>query len=176
MVVKLLDARGVFHRYDRCPACGVVVDDDEAVQVNDAVTDRDLKPRRPPVGCFQGADNPVTDVFIIRRGIRNLPGHASDGLKQVRTGDNTDQFIVPQHWQALDAVLLHQVHQFIQRRIFVRRDGMAGHDVFDFTAAFMDEIVGRIGWTEKELKPACSLLLGADLWTSQEIAFRDEAD
>jgi hypothetical protein len=69
MVVDFTDARGVFRRDDRSPARAVV--NDEAVQVNDAVADGDLKPGRPPVGGFEGADNPVTDVSIIGRGFQS---------------------------------------------------------------------------------------------------------
>jgi hypothetical protein len=83
MVVHLLDARGVFRRDDRSPARAVVVDD-EAVQVNDAVADGNLKPGRPPVGGFQGSDNPIADVFIIRRGIRNLGDDDEGGCYLIR--------------------------------------------------------------------------------------------
>jgi hypothetical protein len=59
---------------------------------------------------------------------------------------------------------------------FVYRNGIARHDVFDFPAALMHEIIGGTAGAEEELQPAGPLALGADFGTAQEIPLRDDAD
>ena len=61
-------------------------------------------------------------------------------------------------------------------RFFRHGDGIARHDLSDLPAALVDEVRGRIAGAEKELKPAATPALRADLASPQKVALRQDAD
>src|SRR5271154_7477243 len=105
MVMHLLDAGDIFSSDDR--SLPGLVGRNHAVQMDDTITDSHLETDWTPVGCVDYAANTITNVIVIRGRIRDFVRHASDGLEQVRPGNDSGQRVAAHHGQPLDTFLLH---------------------------------------------------------------------
>src|SRR6267142_4029482 len=136
----------------------------------------DAEAERTPVVFRQCVDDAVANMVVVGGRIGDLAGKAGDRLQQVGARYDPDDLLAPRHRQTLDVVLLHQLHDLLERRIFGDGERLLGHDFGDLAAVFVNEIGCRLARAENEFQPSATLALRADLAAADEIPLRDDAD
>ena len=73
-------------------------------------------------------------------------------------------------------MLLHQVHDVTEGRIFGDMEHLLGHDVAGVQAMGFGELAGLLVGPGEKRRPASPMLLGAEFRATQQITFTDHTD
>jgi hypothetical protein len=97
-------------------------------------------------------------------------------MHEIGAADDADDLRAAHHRQALDALVLHEMHDLFERRVFGDGDRLPGHHFADLAPMGLDIFLGETARPDQEFQPARPLARGAGLGAAQEIPFRHHAD
>src|SRR6516165_2363277 len=143
---------------------------DKSPENGAAVLDDDVEGSGRPRLILDAVDEALMQHAVAFNPIRIVVGAGQD-LQQVHTADDTDHQLVLNDRHPLDAVLLHQVHDFPQRCFRLRRYHLTRHHIAYTFGVRLDELlrlrVARHKWTAP---------FGTDLDAPDQIALRNDPD
>src|ERR1700682_4806645 len=144
--------------------------------MDDAFAHDDAEAERTPVILLQCIENAVANVIIVGGRIGDLAGETGYRLQQVGARHDADDLVSAYHRQTLDVVLLHHLHDLLQRRILGNGERLRRHDLGDRATMLVNEIGCSFARAENECQPAGALALRADFTTANEITLRYDTD
>jgi hypothetical protein len=174
MVVHFFHASDIF-RSDNGNLPRVLIGND-AVQMDDTAAHHDVQAKWTPIVLLQAIDDAAANVVVVSGRIGDVAGEARDRLQQVGARNDADERLASHNRQALDIVLFHRSHDFLERSILGDRDRFPGHNFGYVAAIFVHEIDCFCPGAENEFEPPAALAPSADLAPAKEIALRYDAD
>src|SRR5689334_21289493 len=174
MVVHFFYASDIF-RSDNGSLPRVLIGYD-AVQMDDTVAHYHVQAKRTPIVLLQAIDDAAANVVVVSGRIGDIAGEARDRLQQVGARNDADERLTTHHWQALEVVLFHHPHDFLERSILRDSDRFPGHKFGYLATMFVHEIDCFCPGAENEFQPPAALASSADLASAKEIALRYDAD
>src|SRR5215467_8951493 len=174
MIMHLSYPFDVLGRDNSCLPAALVRDD--AAKVDDPVTHDYVQSKWTPIALLQCRDNTIPDMIVIGRRIRHFAGEARNRLQEICAGHNADERVAEHDRQTFDVVLLHQLHNLCERRIFRHGQRRLRHDFAYLAALLTDEICGRFARAHQEAEPSGALFLSADLRAANEVSLGYDAN
>jgi hypothetical protein len=90
-------------------------------------------------------------------------------VKKICPTDDADNLVSPDDGKPLDALLLHQPHDFLQLGVFRGHLRLNSHDLADFAAMHMDVFTRQASRANEKLEPARPPAFGAGFPAAQQV-------
>ena len=175
MVIDALHTRRILRGDDDGRALALV--GDRPPQFHHAVPDDDVDEcrRRPRLTC-QFGDDPVVDGLVAGRSRFDLAGEPGKRVNEIGAADDADDRGSAHHRQALDAPLLHQSHDLVERSVLGDGQRAECHDLVDLAPMGAGVFIRKPAGSHQVFQPARSPALGPGFGPPEKIAFRYDAD
>src|SRR6185295_4833585 len=175
VIIHALHAGRVFCSHDdRLPLPFI---SDHSPKFDHTISDYDVyeRERRPRLRC-ELRHQPFANGLIAGRNRLDLTCHTRQGMHEIGTTDDTDDFLPPYHRQTLDSPFLHHLDDLIEQGVLGDGQRIGGHDFADLVTVAARVLIGKAPPPDQVLKPTGPPALSSSLGAPQEITFSHDPD